>query len=115
MRLPFLRPRTLRVAVSPATQALPPRDGHGRVWAQVLAGLRERVRVQDDGAKADVWLVDGAAELPQADAPLVALVHEAPWADPALAALLAPDFLALFRDRTEAAVRAAARIVVPSA
>jgi len=77
----------------------------------VLAGLRERAEVVEDGrrgllrrGRCDVWLADGHRALPDGvGSPLVVQVHEASWRDPALRALLDPAFA----DALDAAVGAA--------
>ncbi|MEA2273232.1 MAG: hypothetical protein QOI98_1940 [Solirubrobacteraceae bacterium] len=95
------------------------RGGHGRVWASVLPGLAERVRldVRDRDAAArgrrpDVWLADGHQALPAlGPEPLVVQVHEAIWRDPELAGMLDPAFAEVLERNVSAAVRAAAVVI----
>jgi glycosyltransferase involved in cell wall biosynthesis len=58
--------------------------------------------------------VNGHAEPLQVAEPVVAVVHEAGVIEPALLPLFDPEFAAGLRRRTEAAVRAATRILTPS-
>jgi glycosyltransferase involved in cell wall biosynthesis len=113
----------LRVGVPAGLLASAPEGGHGKVWARTLACLAEQTElVALEGGRwasllrrrADVVLVDGHAEPPDAH-PAVAVIHEVGWHTPELRALLHPQFLAGISERTERSVRAAAGVVVPSA
>jgi glycosyltransferase involved in cell wall biosynthesis len=131
----------LRVGVPAELLVLPASGGHGKVWHRVLhelrrsvelvalaapgtapgtaLGLRRRSRI---GRRAippgspdlDVVLASGHEPLPVTDAPIVAQIHEAGWFAPALRAVLDPEFLGHIEAHTEAAVRAAAQVIVPS-
>jgi glycosyltransferase involved in cell wall biosynthesis len=112
----------LRVGVPAPLLALEPAGGHGKVWHRKLACLGDHAQLVALGGRrralgrrrVDVVLADGHGDLPQTDAPLVAVVHEVGWHTPELRALLHPAFLAGIEERTERAVRGAARVVVPS-
>jgi glycosyltransferase involved in cell wall biosynthesis len=112
-----------RVAVPPELAALAPTTGHGRVWASVLPPLagHVRLRIRRPGPARpwrrapDVWLLDGHAELPAVDAPVVVQVHEATWADPALRPLVSDELAERLERMVGAALRAAERVIVPSA
>jgi glycosyltransferase involved in cell wall biosynthesis len=116
--------RTLRVGVPGHLAALPPSSGHGKVWHRVLGELGRSATIvelaQRRGPRSprrrrlDVVLASGHDELPDTRAPLVVQVHEAGWFQPALRDLLAPEFLADIAPRTEQAVAAADRVIVPS-
>jgi glycosyltransferase involved in cell wall biosynthesis len=101
-----------------------PHGGHGKVWQQTLARLAPTVQLVPlrGGRRAslrrrrpDVVLADGHGDLPETDAPVVAVIHEVGWHTPELRGLLHPEFLAAISERTERSVHAAARVVVPSA
>lgn len=116
----------LRIAVPENLLSLSPAGGHGRVWHEVLrrlersaqihplSGRQSRVRRAIRG-RTDVVLVDGHADLPAVGVPLVVQVHEAGWFTDELRSTLHPDFHAFIASRTESAVRAADRVIVPSA
>jgi glycosyltransferase involved in cell wall biosynthesis len=122
----------LRVAVPVELTRLSPRSGHGRMWANILSGLRAHVEllVHEGGegparrvpwrrrSRPEVWLISGHADPPAAavrsGAPIVAQVHEASWEDPELAGFLDPRMRAVMRDQTAAAVAAAAQLITPS-
>lgn len=101
-----------RLRVSVCAPPAAARTGHGRVWERGLAELSGLVRVVS--RRPDVWLADGHGELPGTDAPLVAIVHEAPWEDPRTLPFLHPEFVAAMRSRLAAVRERATRIVVPS-
>ncbi len=105
-----MRRRRLRVAVPAPLLAGAAGGGHGRVWREVLRELDARVRLVPGGEgrrRPDVWLADGHAGADGLGSPLVVQVHEASWDDPSLA----PEFAALMRERTGAAVAAADRVI----
>jgi glycosyltransferase involved in cell wall biosynthesis len=99
-----------------------PVSGHGRVWQRTLTCLASRAELVALGGRRralgrrrpDVVLADGHGEIPAADVPVVAVIHEVGWHTPELRALLHPAFLAGIEERTARAARAAARIVTPS-
>jgi glycosyltransferase involved in cell wall biosynthesis/SAM-dependent methyltransferase len=101
-----------------------PYGGNGRVWQQLLDGLRADPRVRLNVARrssrfggrnrADAWLVSGHLRPRPLDEAVVSLVHEASWHDPDLRALLSPSFLEWIVPDTRAAIRASSRVVVPS-
>ena len=113
----------LRVAVPPEVATMSPRSGHGRVWTHVLAGLRERVALEERSGgrrrwrrRRDVWLADGHRPLPDGiDAPLVVQVHEASWRDPELRALLDPAFAEALDANVTAAVERANIVITAAA
>ena len=108
----------LRVGVPDDLLEVAPDSGHGKVWNRVLTHLRKGADVsrlsRRVGRRPQVVLSSGHADLPARRAPLVVQIHEAAWFDPHLRGLLSPAFLAEIEPRTEAAVRAAAHVIVPS-
>jgi glycosyltransferase involved in cell wall biosynthesis len=103
--------RTLKVAL-PEHLAQRRCGGDGRVWAEALGRLGGHVRLRP-GGRGDVTLTDVTA--PDAgDGPRVAVVHEASWVLPDFAAALHPAERDWVDGATRAAVRAAARVLVPS-
>ena len=105
-----MRRGRLRVAVPGPLLDGSAGGGHGRVWREVLRELDARVRLVRGGSgrrRPDVWLADGHAGAEGLGSPLVVQVHEAPWDDPSLG----PEFAALMRERTGAAVAAADRVI----
>src|SRR4051812_11310959 len=117
-------PGRLRVAVPREIEWWSPATGHGRVWHSVLPPLAERVRLHqvDSGESRgrvalrapDVWLADGHSEPTGVGRPLVVQVHEASWLDPELRAHVPEELVAALAPGTEAAVRAAGRVITPS-
>ncbi len=116
----------LRVGVPAPLLAMAPDSGHGKVWQRTVLRLAPRVELipMHSGARGtlrrgrrrvDVVLADGHADPPDTDAPVVTVIHEVGWTTPQLRALLHPEFLVEIERRTERSVRAAARVVVPSA
>lgn len=116
--------RRLQVGVPSDLLALEANGGHGKVWHRTLRCLASsaRVRPLEDGQRRlgrgprpfDVVLANGHADLPCTKSPLVVQTHEAGWFSDALRQTLDPDFYAYIATRTEAAVRAAERIITPS-
>jgi glycosyltransferase involved in cell wall biosynthesis len=113
----------LRIGVPSALLAMEPAGGHGKVWARTLACLAQRADLVELGGgrrrvpgrnRPDVVLADGHGDLPQSDAPVLAIIHEVGWHTPELRALLHPAFLAGIEERTARAVRGAARVITPS-
>ncbi len=113
----------LRIGVPAPLLEMEAVGGHGKVWRRTLGCLAQRAGIVVLGGgrrqalrrrRVDVVLADGHGELPQADAPVVAVIHEVGWHTPELRALLHPAFLAGIEDRTGRAVAAAARVVTPS-
>jgi glycosyltransferase involved in cell wall biosynthesis len=104
----------LRVGLAPGLAQLDQRTGHGKVWASVLAQLAalDGVKLVDRG-RVDVWLASGHAEPPDGR-PLVIEVHEASWRDPALRAMLHPEFAAQIDATTRLAVAQAAAVITLS-
>ncbi len=107
-----------------ALLAMEPMGGHGKVWQRTLSCLADRADIVELGGgrrwmparhrRVDVVLADGHDELPETEAPVVGVIHEAGWHTPELRALLHPAFLAGIEQRTARAVRGAARVVTPS-
>jgi glycosyltransferase involved in cell wall biosynthesis len=109
-----MRRSRLRIGLGPGLAELASGTGHGTVWAHVLSELRRLDGVKlVSGARADVWLASGHAEPPEGR-PLVVQVHEAGWRDPALRALLHPEFAAQIDAATAAALAAAVDVITPS-
>jgi len=118
--------RRLRVAVPPHVASLTEDSGHGKLWSHVLGQLRRsaKVEIRDPGASSrrgrrapDVWLLDGHAGPPfdaLAGTPVVAEVHEASWANPALRRYLDPAFGELMAARTQATMEVAAHVITLS-
>ena len=117
--------RRLRIGVPAPLLAMEPVSGHGKVWRHTLACLAERteiVEIVELGGRRrglgrrghDAVLADGHGELPETNAPVVAVIHEVGWHTAPLRALLHPAFLAEIEARTERAVRGAARVLTPS-
>jgi glycosyltransferase involved in cell wall biosynthesis len=112
----------LRVGVPPALAAYPPGSSPERMWGHVLGQLQEHVdlRLVDPRRgrwrrrAVDVWLSDGHQGPLPVPEPVVAHLHEASWADPALRPLFEPGFLTAYEQPSAAAAAAAARIVTPS-
>jgi len=117
----------LRVGLPAALRALGPASGHGRVWSGVLPALSRHVRLLErriEGERPtrpgpfrrqpEVWLGDGHAGALAVEEPVVLQVHEIGWQDPELRAVLHPDFARAIEEATASAVRAAARVIVPS-
>jgi glycosyltransferase involved in cell wall biosynthesis len=108
----------LRIAVPTHVVELDERYGHGRVWRRTLAELDRhgRIVVADvsQPVRADVWLGDGGADLPDSGLPLVVHLHEAPWVDPALRAQVDERFAEYMDARTRTAVERADRVVTVS-
>ena len=115
--------RRLRVGVPAGQGDLGASTGHGRAWQRLLAGLRDHVEIVEvtsgrrgrRHAAVDVWLVDGHVAPPAVREPMVSIVHDVRWADPALQPTLPVAFLAVIVPETELAVRASTRVVTPSA
>jgi glycosyltransferase involved in cell wall biosynthesis len=99
-----------------------PQTSVGRIWRHVLDGLGAlgaAVVVEEPGrrwraAKVDVWLTDGHQGPLAVRQPVVAHLHEATWADPALRPLFEPWFLDTYEAPSAAAAAAATRIVTVS-
>lgn len=116
--------RVLRVGVPADLLTLAPSGGHGKVWHRVLGELGRCAEIVDLGGRrrwsssprrrVDVVLASGHDDLPTTTAPLVVQVHEAGWFTPELRDLLDAEFLAHIAPRTERAVLAADRVIVPS-
>lgn len=112
----------LRLGVPASLLAMAPVGGHGKVWQRTLDCLAQRAEIVELGGRRralarrrpDAVLADGHGELPETDAPVLAVIHEVGWDTPELRALLHPAFLAGIEQRTERAVRAAAHVITPS-
>jgi glycosyltransferase involved in cell wall biosynthesis len=114
----------LRVGVPGNLLMLAPSGGHGKVWRRVVGELRQRARIVELGGRhrwrpsgsgrVDVVLANGHDDLPATTVPVVVQVHEAGWFSPELSDLLDAGFLAHIAPRTERAVLAADRVIVPS-
>jgi glycosyltransferase involved in cell wall biosynthesis len=109
--------RRLRVGVSPALAALAPLSGHGRVWHALLHELASQVHLHTDPGRRrpDVWLLDGHSGQPVPDdRPAIAVVHEASWHIPEVAATLSKSFLEHLAEATTRSTRGAYGICAPS-
>jgi glycosyltransferase involved in cell wall biosynthesis len=92
------------------------------VWQRTLTCLASRAELVALGGRRrahgrrrpDVVLADGHGEIPAADVPVVAVIHEVGWHTPELRAVLHPVFLTGIEERTARALRDATRVVVPS-
>jgi glycosyltransferase involved in cell wall biosynthesis len=113
----------LRIGVPGHLLELEGYGGHAKVWRRVIERIAEDAEVTGlsthrwlHGRRRtlDVVLCSGHEELPAADVPVVAQIHEAGWFTPELRALLDPGFLREIEAPTERAVRTAARLLVPS-
>ena len=103
---------------------LPPTTSVGKIWRHGLAGLARHatIRVDDSGRRpwrrrprVDVWLCDGHQGALDVAQPVVAHLHEAAWADPALRPLMDPAFLERFEATSAEAAARATRILTVSA
>jgi glycosyltransferase involved in cell wall biosynthesis len=112
--------RSLRVGVNAALAQIGRTNGVGRIWGTGIDRLGRRASiVLDHGDQAvqprpDVWLSDGHAGAIDVPEPVVALVHEARWVEPRLAADLNPAFLSWIAPNTAQAVRRATRVLTIS-
>jgi glycosyltransferase involved in cell wall biosynthesis len=103
-----------------------PGTGAGRVWRNVLSRLRSRTRLRPAGRPAeriarlagrgpDVWLGSGHEGPIRRDEPVVVVVHGSAWMlDPTMLGLVPSEFAEPFVANTEAAVRSASFVIVPS-
>jgi glycosyltransferase involved in cell wall biosynthesis len=100
--------------VAPGLRELAGGSGHGNVWRNVIAQLRELegVRLVHRG-RADVWLADGH-DWPPPGRPLVVQVHETSWRERELRRFLDPAFVQGIEIRTAAAFAEADQVIVPS-
>jgi glycosyltransferase involved in cell wall biosynthesis len=117
--------REPRIGVSANLLTHHPTTGHGRVWTRVVERLRDLaplIAIDPTTARPlrrfarrpQVVLADGHETPPPTALPIVVQVHEAAWFEPELRDLLDPGFYAHIAPRTEAAVRAAERVITPS-
>jgi glycosyltransferase involved in cell wall biosynthesis len=104
-----------------------PQTGDGRVWHSVLpqlGRLAELTAIELDGRgrppatrrrlrAPDVWLASGHTHPPRVRQPLVVVIHEAGWVEPEVVSA-PPEFLAVMRAVTDAALAAADQVIVPS-
>jgi glycosyltransferase involved in cell wall biosynthesis len=114
----------LRIGVPGDLLMVAPSGGPGKVWNRVMGELRQRAKIVELGGRrrrlssgwgpVDVVLASGHDDLPKTTVPLVVQVHEAGWFTPELRDLLDDEFLAHIAPRTERAVLAADRVIVPS-
>lgn len=97
--------------------------GDGRMWSRVVAELPGRgatVRHLDParparfGRRPDVWLSSGHDGPVDADGPVVAHLHEAPWLEPDDVHALDPVFRARLAERSQAASDRATAVITPS-
>ncbi|MDP1821491.1 MAG: glycosyltransferase [Acidimicrobiales bacterium] len=115
-----LASRKLRIGVPPSLAALAPQTSVGRIWRNVLEGLADlgaRVRIAEPTLRRrriDVWLTDGHQGALEVRAPVVAHLHEATWADPALRALVEPAFIAAYERPSAEAAGASRRLITLS-
>ncbi len=111
---------SLRVGVNSHLARCDRPNGHGRVWRTGVERLRRVASIVDDPGdysstpRPDVWLTDGHADARAVPEPIVTLVHEARWVEPALAADVDPAFLSAIAPTTAQAVRQATRVLTHS-
>jgi len=111
---------SLRVGVDSNLARLDRTTGHGRIWSTGIEHLgRVASIVADPGdhtatPRPDVWLTYGHADATAVAEPVVALVWEARWVEPALAADIDPAFLSRVAPTTAQAVRQATRVLTIS-
>jgi glycosyltransferase involved in cell wall biosynthesis len=118
--------RRLFVAVPPECFRMDPATGAGRVWRNVLARLASRTRLRRVGWPArgmarlhrrrpDVWLGSGHEGPIRRDEPVVVVVHGSAWMlDRTVLDLVPGEFAEPFIANTEATVRSASFVIVPS-
>ena len=105
----------LRVGIATDLARLGGPSGHGRVWEHVLRTLRDRVTLTTEGP-VDVHLLDGHGDArPVGGAPIVSVVHDVRWADPAQRDALPLMYLVTILPATAATVAASTRVIVPAA
>jgi len=111
---------SLRVGVNANLARLDRGTGGGRIWSTGVEHLRRRACVVEDlgeytvTPRPDVWLANGHAGAIAVHEPVVALIWEARWVEPSLAADINPAFLSLIVSTTEQAVRQATRVLTIS-
>jgi glycosyltransferase involved in cell wall biosynthesis len=103
-----------------------PSTGAGRVWGSVLLRLRSRTCLRSLGRPArgvarltrrrpDVWLGSGHEGPIRRDEPVVVVVHGSAWMlDPSVLGLVPREFAEPFVANTQATVRSASFVIVPS-
>ncbi len=112
--------RALRVGVNAALAQIHRTNGVGRIWSTGIERLAHKASIvlhPGDHAIAprpDVWLADGHAGAIAVPEPVVALVFDARWVEPRLAADLDPGFLSWIAPNTAQAVRRATRVLTVS-
>jgi glycosyltransferase involved in cell wall biosynthesis len=114
--------RMPRVACPPSVRAYPHNSGVDTLWRHVLTELGRdmKIRFLEPSSprrwitRPEVWLHDGHAGPLEADAPVVAQLHEAAWDDPDTRALLDPAFIAAYEEPSRLAAQNATRVVTPS-
>jgi glycosyltransferase involved in cell wall biosynthesis len=118
--------RRLFVAVPPECFEMSPSTGAGRVWSSVLPRLRSRIRLKAlrppgrgiarlARRRPDVWLGSGHEGPIRRDEPVVVVVHGSAWMlDPTVLELVPGEFAEPFVANTEATVRSASFVIVPS-
>jgi glycosyltransferase involved in cell wall biosynthesis len=118
--------RKLYVAVTPECFQMDPGTGAGRVWGSVLPWLRARTRLRPVELPArgiawlarrrpDVWLGSGHGGPIRRDEPVVVVVHGSAWMlDPTVLGPVPSEFAEPFVANTEATVRSASFVIVPS-
>ena len=112
--------RPLRVGVSVGLARIGQMTGVGRIWSTGIDRLGHTASIiLDPGdysvkTRPDVWLSDGHQGAIVVPEPVVALVFEARWVEPRLAADLDPAFLSWIGPNTVQAVRQATRVLTIS-
>ncbi len=113
----------LRVGVAMNITRFPTSVGVGKVWNRTLRrlvdlGIRvdflEPGTLRARGGRPDVWLFDGHFGPIPVDEPTVALLQEAPWRDPGLAAMLSPAWVSRLGPPSDESARQATLVLTPS-
>ena len=111
---------SLRVGIDANLARLGRGTGGGRIWSTGVEYLGRVASIVDDPGdytatpRPDVWLTNGHAGAIAVPEPVVALVWEARWVEPSLAADINPAFLSLIVSTTAQAVRQATRVLTIS-
>ena len=117
------RKQTLTVALPRTLAGLPESISAGKMWAHLSRELQqigcdieylEPRRRGRFGRRPDVWLIDGHLGSIEANAPVVAHLHEAPWVEGVAEHHLDPEFCEAGRTASDAATRQASMVITPS-
>ncbi len=102
----------------------PPSIGAGKAWNRTLRSMvalpDARLAFLEPGTlrarkhRPDVWLFEGHFGPIPVREPSVALLHEAPWTDPVLAAMLSPGWVKRLGPPSQRSAEAATLILTPS-